>query len=291
MKFIMLMIVLSLPALAKDGDKGNGGDFIRYHFVNIVQEVIGELRKDKYKDAIKEVNINLDKIEAETQVNKIKVHTEQFKDNLGSIVDAKFEDGKIHLYYEAWWKTIVAPLYLSFAAKMVPFHEALRLSGYDDDQYRIINKLIDLKSTLSYRNDFVSGKTFTCYVKLFKKNIDSPSFPVGRKGELLATAVHQASGLNTGSSLEFLYSGGSLAKRKRVLASTSVIGGNGYFRWALSEVDENETGFYVYNPVYPISSKVLYSPYPKDKAPNKPTSFEIDDFIVEVSCSADLIRA
>lgn len=104
------------------------------------------------------------------------------------------------------------------------------------------------------------------------------------KGEHLNSVVHRQNSVVTGAVSKKLYS----VSDKRDLFSLAVIGGGGYFRWALAEADSNKRDWSIYNRKFIVGEKVIYSPFPSHKADNKETTIETDEYLIDILCKIDL---
>ncbi len=139
MKYLLLLTTLLFSAnILAANEKGNGGDFIRQQFINISETVLSSIKEDPSFFAIdkKELQRALD-------IQYIQVTNENLFDNQGSAVDSKVENGKIYLYKDTWEKLF---LYKSTDIHKLVFHELLRFSKVNDDNYIISKKLNILHS-------------------------------------------------------------------------------------------------------------------------------------------------
>ncbi|MCH2535605.1 MAG: hypothetical protein MK008_14275, partial [Bdellovibrionales bacterium] len=236
-----------------------------------------------YKQVTIKHKINVGELQKLLSIKNIRISDDKLIDNNGSIVDALVDNGYLYLDKKVWWNKLVKPTFHDFDTQMMVLHEALRLAGIDDDDYKITKEYKNLKKKISSQNNFGSDRDFLCQVDVYKKSISDDGFSYAKKGKHLGSVVHKQDSAVGGSVVKKLFP----TQKNRVLFSLAVMGGEGYFRWALAEADKNERDWSVYNRKFISGAKVIYSPYPEHKANNKETTIETDEYLIDIACKTE----
>lgn len=139
MKTLLLLLSLFTAPLAHAGDKtGNGGDHIRAEFLKKGEEVIHFLKSDPAGQRLaREHQLNLAALNNALLAEKIQVVSAGLTDNSGSLADATGEPGKIQLDQLAWKEHLDQNRDVHYLV----FHEMLRESRKNDDDYRISKRI------------------------------------------------------------------------------------------------------------------------------------------------------
>ena len=241
------------------------------------------MNKAPYKQVAIKHKINVGELQKLVSIKNIRISDDKLIDNNGSIVDALVDNGYLYLDKKVWWNKLVKPTFHDFDTQMMVLHEALRLAGIDDDDYKITKEYKDLKKKISSQNNFGSDRDFLCQVDVYKKSISDDGFSYAKKGKHLGSVVHKQNSAVGGSVVKKLFP----TQKNRVLFSLAVMGGEGYFRWALAEADKHERDWSVYNRKFISGAKVIYSPYPEHKANNKETTIETDEYLIDIACKTE----
>jgi hypothetical protein len=149
--FILGSILMGLSVYA--GQVGNGGDIIRSHYIERGKKMVQFLKEDpqgiKFTEPYK---INPGFLEYTLVTERIRVVAGPLTDNSQSLVDAIGTPGLVILDRNQWQQYLLTGWDLD---KLI-FHEMLRVSAYNDDDYRISEKFIQMytpyRDGTSYEN-------------------------------------------------------------------------------------------------------------------------------------------
>lgn len=124
---------------------GNGGDYIRSTFIQLGQKVLQYLTTTDAGDAIvRKNNLNTDDLKASLDINSIVLTDDTLFDNGGSVVEAIGIPGLIILNSEAW----LAHFENERNVHYLIFHEMLRSSAVNDDNYIVSNDIVQFPTSL-----------------------------------------------------------------------------------------------------------------------------------------------
>jgi hypothetical protein len=133
-----MMVLLGGKSALAGHAIGNGGDHIRATFLQMGTQVMQYLRTTEAGAALlARAQIPLLSLEASLTTAVVSVEFQDLRDNTGSLVDAIGEPGRIVLSRSAWAGHFEASRDLYYLV----FHEMLRATGVDDDDYRVSRHL------------------------------------------------------------------------------------------------------------------------------------------------------
>lgn len=124
---------------------GNGGDYVRATFLRMGEAITQYLTETVDGKAVtNQNNLNIEQLKAALDIEKVSVTDEVLRDNSGSLVDAIGEPGSIKLNKEAWFSHFEKQR----DVYSLVFHEMLRASGVNDDNYVISQALTHFPRSL-----------------------------------------------------------------------------------------------------------------------------------------------
>lgn len=132
---LVFVLTLTLMSPTSHAHKvGNGGDYLRATFISMGKSVLSYLNDTKDgQRVVAQNNLNMSDLESSLDINKISVTDAVLKDNTGSIVDALGVPSLITLNSNAWFDHYQNARDVYYLV----FHEMLRSSDVDDDNYKI----------------------------------------------------------------------------------------------------------------------------------------------------------
>jgi hypothetical protein len=167
-KLLIMMVLVQATAFAGH-ETGNGGDLVRLRFLEEGSAVLREIYMGFHPSISENSNISLERLSGVLSADFIKISNDELFDNTGSRVDALGEANRIVLYKPFWEKNLAVR---SREVSKLIFHELLRASSHDDDDYKI-------SSLLSFSR---IGKV-SC--SIFVKDINDDSSSSLRKPKIL----------------------------------------------------------------------------------------------------------
>jgi hypothetical protein len=135
--FRSLILILLVPGLSfarfRGNESGGGGDDIRAQFLNLGAGIIDWLGTEEGKSVVASNQLSVPALKQTLSIDKITVVDQPLTDRTGSVVDALVVDGHLSLKRDRWQ----ALLDSGNDIRYLVFHEMLRLSGVNDDNYVI----------------------------------------------------------------------------------------------------------------------------------------------------------
>jgi len=138
LKKLLIMLILIEGIAFAGHETGNGGDLIRLRFLEKGNAILREIYMGFHPSISDNPNISLERLNGVLRADIIKLSNEELFDNRGNRVDALGEPNRIILYKPFWEKNLATQ---SRVLTKLIFHELLRASSHDDDDFKISSLL------------------------------------------------------------------------------------------------------------------------------------------------------
>lgn len=153
-KFVFAIAVLAQVSAWSAYRVGNGGDYIRATYIRMGEAIIDYLENTTSgQEIVKSKKLNLSSLTSTLTIEKIEISDLVLRDNSGSVVEALGEPNKVVLNKESWFNHFEKSRDVYFLV----FHEMLRSSGVNDDNYVISSSVSPFPTSKRIDSKVVPG--------------------------------------------------------------------------------------------------------------------------------------